>query len=133
MKALLLIATANNLQVEGGDIENSCLNAKFGEKVWTIAGPEFSEKAGMKMLIKKASCGLKTSGRKFWELLVDVLRKMGFASTRHDNNVWIKPREDGCDYVATHVDGFIFVAKDCAKHVDQIKKTFNLRSEGKID
>ena len=87
----------------------------------------------MKILIQKASCGVKMSGQKFWELLVDVLHKMGFAPTIHDNNDWIKPREDGCYYVAIRVDDFIVVAKDCAKHADQIKKTFNLRSEGKID
>ena len=32
VKLLLLIATANILKVEGGDIENSYLNAKCGEK-----------------------------------------------------------------------------------------------------
>ena len=62
-----------------------------------------------------------------------MLRKMGFAPTRHDNNVWIKPREDGYNYIATYVDDFVIVAKDSKKHVDQIKQTFNLRSEGKID
>ena len=65
MQSLSLIATANDFQVEGGDIENVCLNAKCREKAWTIAGPEFGEKTGMKMLIQKASCGLKMSGRKF--------------------------------------------------------------------
>ena len=38
-KLLLLIAAANNMKVEGGDVENACLNTKCGEKVWTIAGP----------------------------------------------------------------------------------------------
>ena len=31
-KLLLLIAAANNLKVEGGDIENACINAKCSEK-----------------------------------------------------------------------------------------------------
>ena len=76
VKLLLLIAAANDLKVEGGDVENVCLNAKCREKVWIIAGPEFDDKSGMKILIQKALCGLKTSGRKLWELLADVLRKM---------------------------------------------------------
>ena len=133
VKSTLLIATANDLKVEGGDVENACLNAKCGEKACTIASPEFGEKAGMKMLIQKAFCGLKTPGVKFWELLVDALRKMGLAPTRHGNNVWIKPREDGHDFIATHVEDFIVVAKDSKKCADQIKQAFNLRSEGKID
>ena len=59
-KFLLLIATSNNLKVEVGHVENACLNAKCGEKVWTITGPELGDKAGMKILIQKASYGLKT-------------------------------------------------------------------------
>ena len=55
-RLLLLIATANNLKVERGNVENACLNAPYGEKSWTIAGPEFGDKAGMKVLIKKKLC-----------------------------------------------------------------------------
>ena len=106
---------------------------KMRRKAWTIAGPEFCEKARMKTLIKKDLCGLKMSGQTFWELLADVLREMGFTLTRHDANVWIKPREDGCNFIATHVDDFIVVAKDSKKCADQIKKTFNLRLESKIN
>ena len=32
IKLLLLIDTANMLQVEEGDVENACLNTLFGEK-----------------------------------------------------------------------------------------------------
>ena len=52
-KLLLLIAAANNLKVEGGDVENTCLNAKCGEKVWTIACPDLGDKVEMKILIQK--------------------------------------------------------------------------------
>ena len=97
VKLSLLIATANNLKVEGGNVQIAHLNAKCREKSWTITGLEFGDKVGMKTLIKKASCGLKTSGRKFLELLADMLSKMGFTPTRHDKNVWIKPRKGGCD------------------------------------
>ena len=86
VKLLLLIDASNNLKAEGGNIENTCLNEKFGEKMWTIAGPEFSDKSGMKVLTQKASCGLKKSARKFWELLADVLREIGLTPTKNDNN-----------------------------------------------
>ena len=86
----------------------------------------------MKTLIQRALHGLKTSGRKLWELLADVLCKMGFAPTRDDDNVWIKPREDGCDYTATHADDFVVVAKDCTKHVDQIEKSSICAQKAKL-
>ena len=79
------------------------------------------------MLIKKTLCSVKTSGRKFLELIADVLRKIGFGPARYDDNVWINPREDGHDYVATHMDGFIVVAKDIVSCIKQIKENFNLR------
>ena len=84
---MLLIAAANRLQTEEGGIENSCLNTAFSERTWEVAGPEFSDKEGMKALINKALCGVNTSGRKLWELLADVPRKIVFNPTRHDNNV----------------------------------------------
>ena len=123
----MIIDTENRLKLAGGDTENSHLSAPCDEKKWKLASPEFGNKEGMKMLIKKTLCSVKTSGRKFLELIADVLRKIGFGPARYDDNVWINPREDGHDYVATHMDGFIVVAKDIVSCIKQIKENFNLR------
>ena len=85
------------------------------------------------MLLKKASHSLKTSERKFWEFLEDVLRKMGYNPARHENNVWIKPREDVYVCIENHVDDFMLVAKDSTSCIIKIKETLNLRSEGEMD
>ena len=41
---------------------------------------------------------------------------MGLAPTRNDNNEWNKPREDGYDFMAAHVDNLIVVSKDSASY-----------------
>ena len=66
-------------------------------------------------------------------LLADSLDKMGLTPTRHGNSAYIKPREDGHDCIATHVDDFIVVGKDSKKHDDHNKQTFNLRSKVDAD
>ena len=130
---LLLMLTANDLQVEGGDIENACLDAPSGEKVCTIAGLESGDKEGMEILIRKASCSSKTLGRKLWESLAGVFRKIGFAPNRHSNIVWIKSREDRHDHAATHADDAMVAAKDSKAYVEKIKEIFNLMPEGNVD
>ena len=44
----------------------------------------------------------------------DVLKTMGFSASRADANIWIKKTKDGngYEYIATHVDDMIVVAKD---------------------
>ena len=115
-----LIDTASMLQVAGDDMENYCLSAPCGEKAWAVAGSEFRDKEGMKTLMKKSLCSINTSGRK--------LRKMGFAPVRYDNNVRVKPREDGPDCESTYADDFFVIAKDSASHKSKIKEAFSLRS-----
>ena len=103
------------------------------KKVWAVSGPEFGHKEGMKVLVSKASHSLNASGSTFWELLADMLRKLGFTPTIQDSNVRIKPRKDVNNCVRTNVDNSMLVAKHSASHINKIKATFNLRSEGKIN
>ena len=60
-------------------------------------------------------------------------KKNGFTPTRHYDNALTNPREDGCNYVATHFDDFMVVAKYSKGSLMKIKETFNLRSEDDMD
>ena len=60
-------------------------------------------------------------GKKFLETTSRCAAKIGFIPARHDNNVRIKPREDGNDHIAAHVNGISFVSKDSASRVRKIK------------
>ena len=54
------------------DIGNAYLNAKCGEKIWTIAGPEFGEDKGKVMLIEHALYGLSISGKQWHDMLSET-------------------------------------------------------------
>jgi hypothetical protein len=54
-----LLAALNNLDLVSIDIGNAYLQAKTKERVYTIAGPEFGELQGQKVIIVRALYGLK--------------------------------------------------------------------------
>jgi hypothetical protein len=58
-----LISELNDLLVWSTDIGNGYLESYTNEKVCFIAGPEFGDQAEHTMVIVKALCGLKSSGR----------------------------------------------------------------------
>ena len=44
-------------------------------------------------------------------MLGEKLRQMGFEPSRYDTDAWIKEGLHGYDYIATHVDDLMVVAK----------------------
>ena len=86
----MTIALNENLKVIAGDIGNAYVHAECGEKIYSQAGPEFGNKEGATLVIKKALYGLATSGRQWGLLLGDTLRDQGFSPTQADPSLWIK-------------------------------------------
>jgi hypothetical protein len=112
IRILHLIAHANSLDILCGDVSNAFVNADTRERCYCRAGPEFGDREGCIILIKKALYGLKSSAERWWRHFADSLRALGFKSTRFDRDVWIKDMGDTYAYVCTHVDDFKIVAKD---------------------
>ena len=106
------------------DISNSFPTASCDEKLWTQAGPEFGDREGCTVGVIMALYGLATVNRSFHEMLCDLLRRMGFRSSRADHDLWYKKSDDneGYYYITTHVDDVIIAAKrpmDYMAHIDQ--------------
>eukprot|EP00957_Ditylum_brightwellii_P094825 7221142-Ditylum_brightwellii.AAC.1 len=55
---------------------------------------------------------------------------MGFKSSRADQDLWIKKSEqyEGYDYIATHVDDIITVAKNLIEDMSYIEQHFQVRA-----
>jgi hypothetical protein len=55
--------------------------------------------------------------------------KMGFQPSRADQDLWWRKSDDydGYDYIATHVDDVICVAKNPSQYISQIEQEFKLR------
>ena len=129
IRMLMILAVQNNLKFLTGDIGNAFCTAPCREKVWTIAGPEFGEKQGCVVSLCRALYGLSTASRAFHEFLGATLLDMGFKPSRADQDLWIRKSDDydGYDYIATHVDDIIIVAKDPSKYMTQLEQDFKLR------
>ena len=96
----LTIAALNNLKILACDIQNAYLPAKFREKIWTIAGPEFGSDAGKLMIVVHAFYGLKSSGAAFRALLAETFYNIGYTPSKADPGVWLRPavKPDGFEY-----------------------------------
>ena len=80
-------------------------------------GPKSGSKAGTNMLVKKALCGLKSSGASFRAFLAETLDAMGFKPGCANPRVWLRPavrKPDGfehCECILRCVDNV-----PCALH-----------------
>ena len=130
IRILETIALNEGLKFITGDIGNAFVQADTNEKIYTIAGPEFGEKEGSVVIIKKALYGLATSARQWSLTLGDSIKEMGFRPTRADPDLWIRLSEDNnkYEYIATYVDDIIIVSENPMIYINIIKDQFPLRN-----
>ena len=95
---MLLIAALNDLDVQGGDIQNAYLTAPNREKHWMKAGPEFGELEGKHFIVSKALYGLKSAGASFRSFLAKKIDSLGFTSCLADPDLY---RDSPSHYLAS--------------------------------
>jgi len=127
---LFLIAQVAGLDLMTADIGNVFPTAPVSEKVYAIAGAEFGDKQGSVIEIVRALYGLSGSSRAFADFLSDLLISLDFIPSRADPDLWLKQStdHDGYDYIATHVDDIIVVAKKPQHYLALIEQHFALRN-----
>ena len=133
---LHVIAHKHKLEQLCGDVGNAFVNAYTNEKVFAIAGPEFGkEQEGQVVIIVKALYGLATSAERWHSHFADFLRSLGFRATRYDQDVWFRTAKDGksYEYICTHVDDFMIVAKEPKPIMKCIQDSFTVKSVGPPD
>ena len=130
IRILETIAMNENLKFVTGDIGNAFVQANTKEKIYSIAGPEFGEKEGSVVIVKKALYGLATSARQWSLTLGEAISNMGFQPTRADPDLWIKLDEGSnkYEYIATYVDDIIVVSKNPMQYIEAIRTKFPIRN-----
>ena len=78
LRLVILLGKINNLDIWGADIGNAYLEAFTNEKLYIVAGPEFQELEGYILMFLKALYGLKSSGKRWAEVIHGILRDMKF-------------------------------------------------------
>ena len=75
---VIFLGKLNNLDIWGADIGNAYLEAFTDEKLYIVAGPEFQELEALILIFHKAFYGLKSSCKRWAEVIHGILRDMKF-------------------------------------------------------
>ena len=138
-RLLMLIASANKLDVLCGDIQSAYLYASNKLQTYVRLGKEFnvlddSIAEGSLATVEQALYGLPTSANRWHQHLAESLRRMGFLPTRYDQDVWYidhkDPKTPGYDYIGTHTDDLLIVAKNPSKYMEQLQKVYTINNIG---
>ena len=100
IRMLAFIAEHNDLELWATDVGNAYLESYTKEKVYIIAGEEFGDRQGHKLVITKALYGLKSSGLRWHERFADVLREMKFFPSKAEPDIWMRDMGDHYEYIA---------------------------------
>ena len=84
LRLVIFLGKLNHLELWGADIGNAYLEAFTDEKLYIVAGPEFQELEGYILIILKALCGLKSSGKRWAEVIHGILRDMKVLPSKAD-------------------------------------------------
>ena len=138
IRLVLFLAALNQLQLWVTDASNAYLEAKSKEKVHAIASPEFKELQGHMLVIQKSQHGLRTSGLRCHEILVDFLRDTGLFPCKVEPDMRMKKAYHNIpphsEYIAVHVDDLLMTSKtpDAIVSLIQDKHDFKLKGASSI-
>ena len=130
LRIVVFLAELNKLELWGADIGNAYLEAKTKEKVYIIGGTGFGELEGHTLVIFKALYGLKSSGARWHEKLVDSLRDLGFTQSKADADVWMREDNDVYEYIAVYTDDLAIASRDPKKIIDALETDAHFKLKG---
>ena len=106
LRLMIFLGKLNHLDLGGADIGNAYLEAFTDEKLYVVAGSEFQELEGYILIFLKALYGLKSSGKRWAEVIHSILRDMKILPSKADPCIWLrKPPNLRCyEYIAVYVD-----------------------------
>ena len=129
-RLVLFLAELNKLDAWATDIGNAYLEAETAEKIYIEAGPEFGERYGHILIIRKALYGLRSSGARWHDKLSDCLRELGFLPSKAEPDIWLRRNGDIYEYVAVYVDDLAIVMKEPQEFVDVLMQTYKFKLKG---
>ena len=133
VRVITFLSELNGLELWNTDIGNAHLESHTSEKVCFVAGAEFGELAGRTLIICKAQCGLKSSGKCWHDCLHDVPRSMGFTPSKAEEDIWMRDCGDHCECIGVHVDDLIIASKNPQRIIDKLQAkphSFKLKGTG---
>jgi Reverse transcriptase (RNA-dependent DNA polymerase) len=133
-RIVLFLAELNHLELWSTDIGNAYLEAYTSEKVYIIAGPEFGEREGHILIIRKALYRLRSSGARLHCRFADCIREIGFFPCKPEPDIWMRKKGNLYEYIAVYVDDLAIAMTDPKELMDILEKKhkFKLKGTGPI-
>ena len=105
LRMVVFLSQLNDLEIWGADVGNIYLEAYTDEKLCIIAGPEFKELQGHRLIMIKALYGTRSGGARWHDRLFDILQELKFKPSKADPNVWMRPEPGGTcyEYIAVYL------------------------------
>jgi len=82
------------------------------------------------LVTSKVLCGLHSSGLRWSERLADVLREMGFFTSKCEKDIWMHDKGDHCEHMSAHVDDLMIASKDPDSIVKLLTETHQFKLKG---
>jgi hypothetical protein len=127
-----LIAALNDLDIMSMDLENAFIQAPCREKIWFEGGLECGEDQGKVCIVVRSLYGLKSAGAAFRAALAEVLKDLGYTSTKADPDVWIRAavKPNGHQYyemLFVYVDDILALSHQAEDTIKQITMFFKAK------
>ena len=131
-RLVIFLGKLNNLDLWGADIGNSYLEAFTDEKLYIVADPEFQELEGYILIFLKALYGLKSSGKRWAEVIHGILRDMKFLPSKADPCIWLRkaPNLRCYECIAVYVDDLCITAESPSAIIQIFKTKYHLKVKG---
>ena len=94
------------------------------EKVYIIAGAEFGDLKRHVLIIVKTLYGLRSSGARWHDRLLDCLRDINFKSCRDELDIWMRKKGNLWEYVGVYVDDLVLAMRNAKEFIDKMKECF---------
>ena len=132
LRLVIFLGELNNLELWGADIGDAYLEAFTDEKLYIVAGPEFQELEGYILIFLKSLYGLKSSGKRWAEVIHGILRDMKFLPTKADPCIWLRkaPNLKCYEYIAVYVDDLCIAAESPSASFQIFKSKYHLKVKG---
>ncbi|PPQ83632.1 hypothetical protein CVT26_000950 [Gymnopilus dilepis] len=114
IRTVLAIAAVEDFEIHQIDIKGAYLNGVLtsNEVIFMRQPPgyEAPDSHGKVCRLRKTLYGLKQSGRRWYQRLVEIMKELGFSRCEVDQAVFYRRRKDGMMIVLVHVDDCTIVA-----------------------
>ena len=132
LRLVIFLGKLNHLNLWGADIGNAYLEAFTDEKLYIVAGPELQELEGYIPIFLKALYGLKSSGKRWAEVIHGILRDMKVLPSKADPCIWLRkePNLRCYEYIAVYVDDLFIAAESPSAIIKIFKTKYDLKVKG---